>query len=134
MSRKSQINKKLVDYIENSNKNFVEESPESIKCSTCQKTNKELKIDINDMYYCRCEKYFCEDCKEKHEEENEENEEDENHEEKEDEIIHNLIKYSEIDFKCKFPKEFSDYICYCVNCNKNFCINSLVEHMKKDIK
>ena len=125
-----QINKKLVDYIENSNKKFEDESPECIKCSTCQKTNKELKIDINDMYYCRCEKYFCEDCKEKHEEENEENEneEDENHEEKEDKIIHNLIKYSEIDFKCKCSKEFSDYICYCVNCNKNFCINCLVEH------
>ena len=125
-----QINKKLVDYIENSNKKFEDESPECIKCSTCQKTNKELKIDVNDMYYCRCEKYFCEDCKEKHEEENEENEneEDENHEEKEDKIIHNLIKYSEIDFKCKCSKEFSDYICYCVNCNKNFCINSLVEH------
>ena len=125
-----QINKKLVDYIENSNKKFEDESPECIKCSTCQKTNKELKIDINDMYYCRCEKYFCEDCKEKHEEENEENEneEDENHEEKEDKIIHNLIKYSEIDFKCKCSKEFSDYICYCVNCNNNFCINCLVEH------
>ena len=125
-----QINKKLVDYIENSNKKFEDESPECIKCSTCQKTNKELKIDINDMYYCKCEKYFCEDCKEKHEEENEENEneEDENHEEKEDKIIHNLIKYSEIDFKCKCSKEFSDYICYCVNCNNNFCINCLVEH------
>ena len=125
-----QINKKLVDYIENSNKKFEEESPECIKCSTCQKTNKELKIEINDMYYCRCKKYFCEDCKEKHEVENEENEneEDEDHEEKEDEIIHNLIKYSEIDFKCDCTKEFSDYICYCVNCNKNFCINCLVEH------
>ena len=129
-----QINKKLVDYIENSNKKFEDESPECIKCSTCQKTNKELKIDVNDMYYCRCEKYFCEDCKEKHEEENEENEneEDENHEEKEDEIIHNLIKYSEIDFKCKCSKEFSDYICYCVNCNKNFCINCLVEHRSNE--
>ena len=50
------------------------------------------------------------------------------HEEEDDEIPHSLIKYSEIDFKCKCSGEYADYYCYCVNCNKNFCQACLNEH------
>ena len=107
-------NEKMIKYIKESN-DKIEELQESIKCSSCGKTNTELKIDKDDMYLCNCSKDFCEDCKEKHEEED-------------DEIPHSLIKYSEIDFKCKCSGEYADYYCYCVNCNKNFCQACLNEH------
>ena len=125
---KHSIKEKLVNYIKNSNNKLEEISPESIECSLCKKNNKDLKIDKNDMYYCICKKYFCEDCKEKHEEEDD----DEKNEEENDEIIHhNLIKYSEIEFQCECSKEFSDFICYCENCNINLCQSCQTEHRAK---
>ena len=71
------------------------------------------------MYQCNCKKVFCEECKENHEEE------------ENNEITHNLIKYSEIDFQCQCSGEFSDYNSYCVNCNKNLCLNCQIEHQSE---
>ena len=119
---KHSIKDKLVNYIKNSNIKLNELS-EPIQCSSCKKTNIELKIDIKDMYQCNCKKVFCKECKENHEEDDEEKENDE--------ITHNLIKYSEIDFQCQCSGEFSDYNSYCVNCNKNLCSNCQIEHKSK---
>ena len=114
------IKEKLVNYILESNEKS-EKSTESIKCSSCNKTNIELKIDKKNMYLCNCKKSFCEKCKQKHEE-------------KEDnEISHNLIKHSDIDFHCFCSGEFSEYTCYCLNCNQNLCQNCLPEHKSKNI-
>ena len=115
---KHSIKDKLVNYIKNSN-NKLNELSEPITCSSCEKTNVQLKIDIKDMYQCNCKKVFCEECKENHEEE------------ENNEITHNLIKYSEIDFQCQCSGEFSDYNSYCVNCNKNLCLNCQIEHQSE---
>ena len=72
------------------------------------------------MNYCICKQIICEECKEKHEQIDDDSQ-----------ITHNLIKYSEIDFRCDCSGDFSDYICFCVNCNKNFCSDCQIEHDEK---
>ena len=117
-----QIQEKFIDYIKNSQKQLEKSKVNIIKCSSCSKTNEDLKIKKDDMYLCACDKYFCENCKDEHE----------GIEEEDNEIEHNLIKYSEKDFQCKCSKSFCDYECFCLICNKNLCCNCQVEHRDKN--
>ncbi len=83
---KHNIEEKFISYIKNSNKKLEEE----IICSKCEQSNKKLK---DDMYICNCKKILCTECGEKHKEKND------------DDIEHNLIKYSNKDFKCPCSEE-----------------------------
>ena len=107
---------KLVNYIEKSNAKI----PIFIKCDGCNKTNKDLKIEKNEMFICSCGKIFCEDCKEKHEEIND------------SKNSHEFISYSEKDYQCCCKGYFSDYSSFCVTCNENLCANCQIEHDAKN--
>ena len=104
---------KLVKYIKKSN----DKIPKYIKCDGCNKTNKDLEIEKDEMFICSCKKIFCEECKEKHEDDNKNN--------------HEFIKYSEKDYQCCCKEYFSDYNSFCVTCNENLCANCQIEHEAK---
>ena len=110
--KRHNIEEKFISYIKNSNKKLEEE----IICSECKKSNKQLK---DDMYICNCTKILCTKCEEKHKEEND------------DDIEHNLIKYSNKDFLCPCSEDCLDFNYFCVNCNKNLCFNCQIEHKEK---
>ena len=115
-------NYKLVYYIKESN----EKIPESIKCDGCNKTNVDLGVDKNKMFICTCGKQFCEECKEKHEEIDDSNDSNDN------KNNHDLINYSEKDYRCNCIGKFSDYDSFCVTCKKNFCGNCQIEHKENN--
>ena len=107
--KRHNIEEKFISYIKQSNEKLEEE----ITCSECKKTNKQLK---DDMYICNCRKIFCTKCKEEHKEKDD------------DDIEHNLIKYSNKDFICPCSEDCLDFNYFCVNCNKNLCFNCQIEH------
>ena len=135
-----QKQEKLVNYIIQSNQKLQK----NIKCDECNQTNEDLKIKIDDMLYCSCGKYVCDNCKDMHlveeeqekkkqqKKEEEKEKEEEEQEKEEEEQEHNLIKYSEKDFLCYCCSEPTDYECFCVNCNKNLCCNCLIEHKEEN--
>ena len=115
--------------IEDSLTNFIKRSneklSEDILCCECKKKSSYLKNKKNDMYKCKCGNYICGDCKNKHEEiKNEE----EIEEEDDDDNKHNLVKYSEKDYKCTCSKSLEDYYFYCNKCMKNLCTGCDAEH------
>lgn len=110
------LKQKLVDFIYQSNLKI----PKTIKCSSCKKTNEELKNEEKDIYKCICEEIICEECKEKHEAIDD------------SKINHELIKYSEFEFQCHCSGEFSDYLYFCINCNENLCSTCQIEHVEKN--
>ena len=124
-------------FIEDSLINFIKKSneklSEDILCSECKKKSSDLKNKKNDMYKCKCEKYICEDCKNKHEgEKNEEEnkEENEDNNDNDNDKQHNLVKYSEKDYKCTCSETLEDYYFYCNKCMKNLCTGCEAEHDK----
>ena len=125
------IEDSLVNFIKRSNEKFSED----FVCSKCQKKMSEFNNKRNDMYKCKCGKIICKDCKDTHEELNEgKNEENqENEDEDDDEKKHNLVNFSEKDFKCTCTDELDDYYYFCKKCNKNLCGTCEVEHSNHPI-
>ena len=100
-----------------------------------QKKMSEFNNKQKDMYKCKCGEIICKECKENHEEQNkndEENEEDKDDAD-DDEKKHNLVNYSEKEFKCTCTEEIDDYYYFCRECNKNLCSTCEAEHSKHPI-
>ena len=120
---KHSIEDSLFNFIKRSN----EKLSEDILCSECKKKSSDLKNKKNDLYKCKCGNYICKDCKNKHEDEKSE---EENENEDDEDKKHNLLEYSEKDYKCTCSESLEDYYFYCNKCMKNLCVGCEAEHPK----
>lgn len=84
---------------------------ELIKCSNKGCNNKNL----NEMYYCSCNKILCSNCIKNHNEKNK----------------HISIKYIEKDYKCCCSENYNKFFFFCKTCKKNICQNCREEHSSK---
>ena len=108
----------LIEYAINAGKS----KENNIRCFKCEQKYVNIKKEKNILYNCYCGNIFCGVCKEKHLKEVENKNE------------HNMIDYSEKDYKCGCSDKCKNYIEYCLTCKKNLCIicsEKHREHKKK---
>ena len=96
---KNKKNMKLEDFVSELT------NPEPQKCNSCNNNS--------NLYKCKCGENICENCKDKHLEDVEEN-------------LHNLISFTEKDYKCVCSG--MGFNCYCTECKKNLCFDCMDEH------
>ena len=118
----------------NNDENNINNSHSEI-CSKYKQKLKELNNKRSNMYFCKCNKYFCENCRLAHIAKGKENGKNEEEEDSEDddetqEEKHELINISEKEFKCCIHG-FEDYYYFCTQCKKNLCMECLANHPRE---